>query len=92
MHFGGLDLESDRLRENLSTLATRLAKALTIVEPKPSTASLDFKSKVCTPYFLQYPLLGSYAVEVCCSPAVQAGCGQRRLFVPSCILHSCTIF
>jgi hypothetical protein len=50
VHFGGLDLESDRLRDNVSQLGFRLAKALTMLNPKPSTSKEEFKAKVCDCY------------------------------------------
>ena len=49
VHFGKLQLESERLRDNISVLAQRLAKALTIVNPAPSADKEEAKKKVLSP-------------------------------------------
>lgn len=36
VHFGGQQLESDRIRDHISALARRLTKALHMVQPDPS--------------------------------------------------------
>lgn len=36
VHFGGQQLESDRIRDHISALARRLTKALNMVQPDPS--------------------------------------------------------
>lgn len=36
MHFGGQQLESDRVRDHISALARRLTKALHMVQPDAS--------------------------------------------------------
>lgn len=46
VHFGALALESDQLRDNMSTLARRLAKALQIINPTPASSKLEAKKKV----------------------------------------------
>ncbi len=52
VHFGALQLESERLHDNISTLARRLAKALTIINPVPTPSMAEFKTKVgrCPPH------------------------------------------
>ncbi|EIE20453.1 hypothetical protein COCSUDRAFT_30620 [Coccomyxa subellipsoidea C-169] len=45
VHFGALQLESERLHDNISTLARRLAKALTIINPVPTPSMAEFKTK-----------------------------------------------
>ena len=49
VHFGKLQLESERLRDNISVLAQRLAKALTIINPAPSADKEEAKKKVLSP-------------------------------------------
>jgi translation initiation factor 3 subunit A len=49
VHFGKLQLESDRLRDNISVLAQRLANALTIIDPLPSADKEEAKRKVLSP-------------------------------------------
>lgn len=48
VHFGKLQLESDRLRDNIAVLARRLAKAITIIDPLPSADKEEAKKKVLT--------------------------------------------
>lgn len=47
VHFGALELESERLRDNISNLARRLAHALHTIRPEPSPSKADLKAKVC---------------------------------------------
>ncbi len=47
VHFGALELESDRLRDNISNLARRLAHALRTIHPVPTPSKADLKAKVC---------------------------------------------
>ena len=49
VHFGKLQLESDRLRDNISVLACRLAKACSIINPVPSPDKEEAKKKVLNP-------------------------------------------
>ena len=46
VHFGKLQLESDRLRDNIAVLARRLAKAITVIDPVPSADKEEAKKKV----------------------------------------------
>ena len=48
IHFGKLQLESDRLRDNISMLARRLAKACSLISPAPSPDKEEAKKKVCS--------------------------------------------
>ena len=45
VHFGGQQLESERLRDHVSALARRLAKALQAVQPAPSPDKQARKAK-----------------------------------------------
>ncbi|KAK9917232.1 hypothetical protein WJX75_002153 [Coccomyxa subellipsoidea] len=45
VHFGALQLESERLHDIISTLARRLAKALSIINPEPTPSKAEFKTK-----------------------------------------------
>jgi len=47
VHFGKLQLESDRLKDNIAVLARRLAKAITIIDAVPSAENEEAKKKVC---------------------------------------------
>ncbi len=47
VHFGALELESERLRDNISVLARRLAHALHTIQPVPTPSKADLKAKVC---------------------------------------------
>ena len=49
IHFGKLQLESDRLRDNISVLARRLAKACSLISPTPSPDNEEAKEKVRSP-------------------------------------------
>ena len=46
VHFGGLSLESERLRDNISLLTRRLAKAATMMDAAPPPDRAAFKAKV----------------------------------------------
>jgi translation initiation factor 3 subunit A len=46
VHFGGLRLESDRLRDHIATLARRMAKAVTMIDPAPAPDKRAFLAKV----------------------------------------------
>lgn len=48
MHFGGQQLESDRIRDHISALARRLNKALHMVQPDPSKEVEARRIKVTT--------------------------------------------
>ncbi|CAL8465076.1 g4611 [Coccomyxa elongata] len=45
VHFGALELESERLRDNISNLARRLAHALHTIHPAPTPSKADLKAK-----------------------------------------------
>ena len=47
VHFGGQQLESDRIRDHISALARRLTKALHMVEPDVSKDVEARRLKVC---------------------------------------------
>ena len=49
IHFGKLQLESDRLRGNISMLARRLAKACSLIDPVPAPDKEEAKKKVRRP-------------------------------------------
>ena len=49
VHFGGLSLESERLRDNISLLARRLAKAATMMDAAPPPDRAAAKAKVPPP-------------------------------------------
>ena len=49
VHFSKLQLESDRLRDNIAVLARRLAHAITIIDPVPSADKEAAKKKVPNP-------------------------------------------
>jgi hypothetical protein len=51
VHFGALQLESERLHDIISTLARRLAKALSIINPEPTPSKAEFKTKVIRPLY-----------------------------------------
>ena len=67
VHFGKLQLESDRLRDNIAVLARRLAHAITIIDPVPSTDKEEAKKKVpdCA-----YPLGSPIPVSTTCHPII----------------------
>ena len=49
IHFGKPQLESDRLRGNISVLARRLAKACSLIAPVPAPDKEEAKKKVRCP-------------------------------------------
>ena len=83
VHFGKLQLESDRLRDNIQVLAQRLAMALTIVNPAPSAGKAEAKKKVLSPTSPRanfcccdcMPVYASMACLVASRPVVT--CGQQ---------------
>lgn len=59
VHFGGQQLESDRIRDHISALARRLTKALHMVQPDPSKDVENRRLKVtclttCTLFVLTF--------------------------------------
>lgn len=49
VHFGGQQLESDRVRDHISALARRLTKALGMIQPEAPKETEARRLKVCVP-------------------------------------------
>ena len=56
VHFGGQQLESDRIRDHISALARRLTKALHMVQPDPSKEIEAKRMKVSVSYMMHTSL------------------------------------
>ena len=74
VHFGGQQLESDRIRDHISALARRLTKALHMVQPDPSKDVENRRLKVtclpaCTFFVLSF---GNLTCDCCLCPALEA--------------------
>ena len=55
VHFGGQQLESDRVRDHISALARRLTKALHMVEPEvPKQTEAKRLKVMCQFFFVRY--------------------------------------
>ncbi len=65
VHFGGQQLESERVREHIANMAKRLTKVVSWVTAAPDTEKLGRKQKVCSALCIHNGDVCGHVRELC---------------------------